>query len=101
MAKHAWTGYAKFAMGENELKPRSQHGEPGPGNIFPPGMGATMVDAASTLSVMGLTAELAQAEEWIFTKLNFARAASVSVFETNIRFLGGLLSGYALTGAAR
>ncbi len=100
MAKHAWDGYVKYAFGENELRPIAMRGESGASNIFPPGYGATLVDSISTLSVMGLTSELAQAEEWLFTKLDFGRgAAFVSVFETNIRFLGGLLSGYALTGA--
>ncbi len=99
MAQHAWRGYAKYAMGENELRPISARGEPGAGNIFPPGFGATLVDSCSTLKVMGLDAELAEAEAWLFTQLNFGRgSAYASVFETNIRFLGGLLSGYALTG---
>ena len=61
-------------------------------------MGATIVDGLDTLIIMGLDSEAADGIAWIDANLNFNQAAKVSVFEVNIRFLGGLLSAYALTG---
>ncbi|PIO53183.1 hypothetical protein TELCIR_25492, partial [Teladorsagia circumcincta] len=62
-------------------------------------MGATIVDAIDTLWIMGLKEEYEQARSWIKHSLDFTRTAKgdLSVFETNIRFIGGLLSIYALT----
>ena len=64
-------------------------------------MGATIVDGLDTLIIMGLESEAADGIAWIEDNLNFNQAAKVSVFEVNIRFLGGLLSAYALTGRFR
>jgi hypothetical protein len=77
-------------------------------------LGATIVDAYDTLLIMGLKQEAARAEEFILNKLSFDHVrpvchlatcrsrvlqdVTVSVFETTIRHLGGLLSAYALTG---
>ncbi|XP_006815977.1 mannosyl-oligosaccharide 1,2-alpha-mannosidase IA-like [Saccoglossus kowalevskii] len=98
MMKHAWTGYHKYAWGENELKPNSKVGHSA--SIFGRSrMGATIVDATDTLYLMGLMEEYRQARDWIATDFNFATQASdASVFEVNIRFVGGLLSAYAISG---
>ena len=41
-------------------------------------------------------AEFARAVRWVGSNLDFNRNISVSVFETNIRVLGGLISGHLL-----
>lgn len=60
-------------------------------------MGLTVVDSLDTLLIMGLKDEYAQGRQWVADKLNFDGKPSVSVFETTIRILGGLLSAYYLS----
>lgn len=97
MMKHAWHGYAKYAWGFNEVKPISKipHTE----SIFGgEALGASIVDGIDTLFIMGLKEEYLAARTWIENNLNFNRYdMDLSVFETNIRYVGGLLSIYALT----
>ncbi|KJH42565.1 glycosyl hydrolase family 47 [Dictyocaulus viviparus] len=98
MTKFAWDSYRKYSWGSNELRPISKIGHSA--SVFGMGeMGATIVDAIDTLWIMGLKEEYEQAREWIALNLDFAVSAKgdLSVFETNIRFIGGLLSIYALT----
>ncbi|VDK71854.1 unnamed protein product [Cylicostephanus goldi] len=98
MTKFAWDNYRKYAWGQNELRPVSKRGHSA--SVFGMGdIGATIVDAIDTLWIMGLKEEYEQARSWILNTLNFSQAArgDISVFETNIRFIGGLLSIYALT----
>lgn len=61
-------------------------------------MGWTLVDSMDTLAIMGLSEEFTEAVDWVKNELNFDRATDVSVFETTIRELGGLLSAYELSG---
>jgi len=61
-------------------------------------MGFTLIDTLDTLWIMGLHKEFAEAREWVATKLSFNKHRGVSVFETTIRALGGLLSAYDLSG---
>ncbi|ULU09145.1 hypothetical protein L3Y34_013923 [Caenorhabditis briggsae] len=98
MIKFAWDGYRKYAWGENELRPNSRSGHSS--SIFGYGKtGATIIDAIDTLFIVGLKEEYKEARDWI-SEFNFKDLAKgdLSVFETNIRFTGGLLSAYALTG---
>ncbi|KAI9019865.1 glycoside hydrolase [Hyaloraphidium curvatum] len=60
-------------------------------------MALTAVDSLSTLFLLGLKAEYAQALAMVLS-WDFAVDHPVSVFETTIRVLGGLLSAWALTG---
>ncbi|XP_031554360.1 mannosyl-oligosaccharide 1,2-alpha-mannosidase IA-like [Actinia tenebrosa] len=97
MMKHAWNGYVTYAWGSNELRPISKTGHSA--SIFGTGsMGATVVDALSTLYLMDMKEEFERGKKWIALSLNFNQASDVSVFEITIRFLGGLLSAYALSG---
>lgn len=97
MMKHAWVNYKKYAWGSNELRPISKRGHSA--SIFGTlQLGATIVDAADTLYIMELMDEYNEAREWIAQNLHFEGSTEMSVFETNIRFVGGLLSLYALTG---
>jgi mannosyl-oligosaccharide alpha-1,2-mannosidase len=62
-------------------------------------VGLTIVEALDTLYLMGLDDELAEGVGWIKDNLDFGGVnADVQVFETNIRMVGGLLSGYLCTG---
>lgn len=61
-------------------------------------MGATIVDALDTLYIMGLHDEFRDGQKWIEDSLDFSVNSEVSVFEVNIRFIGGLLAAYYLSG---
>ncbi|CAL4062907.1 unnamed protein product, partial [Meganyctiphanes norvegica] len=98
MVLHAWRGYKSYAWGKNELRPVSKRGHTA-GIFGRQDMGATIVDALDTLYIMGLTEEFNEGRNWVHNNLDFNQLRSeMSVFETNIRFVGGLLSIYALTG---
>lgn len=47
---------------------------------------------------MGMDKEFDQAKKWVKDSLTFNHATEVSVFETTIRELGGLLSAFDLSG---
>lgn len=98
MLKFAWDNYAKYAWGENEFKPLSRRAHHG--SIFGrEKIGLTIMDGMDTLFIAGLKDEFNAAREWVessFTLENFG--SDLSVFETNIRLVGGMLSCYALTG---
>uniref|UniRef100_A0AAY4DP91 alpha-1,2-Mannosidase n=1 Tax=Denticeps clupeoides TaxID=299321 RepID=A0AAY4DP91_9TELE len=97
MMKHAWDSYRQYGWGHNELKPLAKKGHST--NIFGNSqMGATIVDALDTLYIMGLHDEFKDGQEWIEQNLDFSVNAEVSVFEVNIRFIGGLLAAYYLSG---
>ncbi|ESN94889.1 hypothetical protein HELRODRAFT_87481 [Helobdella robusta] len=96
MMQHAWSMYEKHAWGENELKPISKRGHSA--NIFGHSkMGATIVDGLDTLYLMGLTEEFARGRQWVKESFRFEANSDISVFEVNIRFVGGLLACYALS----
>ena len=90
--QHAWKGYKKYAWGRDEVKPISNKGQDNWG-----GMGVTLVDSLDTLWLMGMKTEFAEARDWVANSLTFDRAGTVSVFETTIRELGGLLAAYDLS----
>ncbi|XP_043243879.1 mannosyl-oligosaccharide 1,2-alpha-mannosidase IA-like [Amphibalanus amphitrite] len=98
MMQHAWKGYATYAWGSNELRPVSKRGHSA-GIFGNRPMGATIVDAMDTLYIMGMDAEFEEGRRWIADHLDVSKMDSeVSIFEMNIRYVGGLLSCYALTG---
>lgn len=96
-AQHAWQGYRTYAWGHDDLAPlsRSYH------DWYAESLLMTPVDALDTLTMMGLDKEAAEARELIATKLSFDKDIYVKHFEITIRLLGGLLSGYQLTGDKR
>ncbi|KAK6633496.1 hypothetical protein RUM43_001078 [Polyplax serrata] len=98
MMRHAWDNYVRHAWGKNELRPITKRGHTA--SIFGTGaLGATIVDGLDTLYIMGMDKEYQQGRDWIETHFNISSMNSdLSVFETNIRFIGGFLSCYALTG---
>src|SRR5271170_6529137 len=92
----AWRNYVERAFGHDQIKPISGGAEE---FFFPggPGLGLSMVEALDTLYLMGLDAELEEAVGWITRNLRFDIDDDIQVFETNIRMVGGLLSGWMAT----
>ncbi|CAO1623879.1 unnamed protein product [Sympodiomycopsis kandeliae] len=86
--------YKKFCYGHDELRPLSTRCDDPLG-----GWGATLVDAMSTAKVMGLQ-ELFDESVKKVAQTDYTKTDSeeVSLFETVIRHLGGLLSAYDLNG---
>ena len=91
--KHIWKNYKEKAFGSDELRPIS-----GSTNQNWGGMGTTLVDALDTLWLMGMKEEFEEARDWVRDHLKHSPPGDVSVFETTIRSLGGLLSAYDLSG---
>ncbi|KAL7980496.1 hypothetical protein Chor_001650 [Crotalus horridus] len=61
--------------------------------------GATVVDALDTLYVMELQEEFQEAKDWVEQSFDLnVQNGEASLFEVNIRYVGGLLSAYYLTG---
>ena len=56
----------------------------------------TLIDTLDTLAIMGNIREFSFAIRRVIQQVSFNANLSVSVFETNIRVLGGLLSGHVL-----
>ncbi|XP_041739530.1 mannosyl-oligosaccharide 1,2-alpha-mannosidase IA isoform X2 [Coregonus clupeaformis] len=96
MMKFAWDNYKRYAWGENELRPLSRNGNDG--RTFGGLRGASIVDSLDTLYIMGLGEEYQEAKEWVENNLNLSVGGEASLFEVNIRYVGGLLSAYYLTG---
>lgn len=57
-----------------------------------------MLDSLDTMVIMKLDHYVSEGLQWIKSNLRFDQDASISVFETTIRALGGLISAYDLTG---
>ncbi|CAB9523080.1 oligosaccharide 1,2-alpha-mannosidase [Seminavis robusta] len=93
MMKTAWQGYVDHAFGMDEIKPASGTGDNGWG-----GFGVTLVDTLDTLWLTGMKDEFWQARDWVRDHLMHGKPHQVSVFETTIRSLGGLLSAYDWSG---
>lgn len=92
--KHAWQGYKKIAMGHDEVKPLSK----GPEDPFN-GWGATLVDSIDTLWIMELKDEFSEAVDAI-KNIDFKTSLreDIPLFETTIRYIGGLLGAYDISG---
>ncbi|KAL4919920.1 glycoside hydrolase [Aspergillus aurantiobrunneus] len=91
--KHAWTGYRKNAWLQDELSPLSG----GYRDSFA-GWAVTLVDSLDSLVIMGLIDEFEEALQAL-EHIDFSTTESIqiNVFETNIRYLGGLLGAHDLT----
>ena len=91
--KRNWHSYRKYAWTKDELKPITGTGDKSFG-----GWGATLVDSLDTLWIMGLKDEFFEAVEAVaMVDFGESELKSVSVFETTIRYLGGLISAYDLS----
>lgn len=90
---HSWNGYKKHAWLQDQVTPvtgafKNDFGK----------RGATLIDALDTLIVMGLDKEFLAAIKAV-KKIDFTTSAvlNLNVFETTIRYLGGLLGAYDLS----
>jgi mannosyl-oligosaccharide alpha-1,2-mannosidase len=90
----SWASYKRQAWMKDALKPIS-------GDYVDQfsGWAATLVDSLDTLWMMGLREEFHEAVEAVAT-IDFGQstAARVNTFETCIRYLGGLIAAYDLSG---
>ncbi|XP_030361037.1 mannosyl-oligosaccharide 1,2-alpha-mannosidase IC isoform X2 [Strigops habroptila] len=99
MMKFAWDNYKLYALGKNELRPLTKNGHIG--NMFGGLRGATVVDALDTLYIMELEEEFQEAKKWVEKSFDLNVNGEASLFEVNIRYVGGLLATYYLTGEER
>ncbi|KLO14156.1 seven-hairpin glycosidase [Schizopora paradoxa] len=91
---HAYASYERFALPADELKPLRNTSQQ---NFN--GWGVTMYDALDTLWIMDMKPQFEVAIRWIsLAEFHSKKDAPVMFFETVIRYLGGLLSAYALSG---
>jgi mannosyl-oligosaccharide alpha-1,2-mannosidase len=92
----AWRQYRDRAWGKDQIRPISGGFESFP--LKDHHLGLTIVEALDTLWVMGLDAEFRDGVEWVKRNLDFDVDGEVSVFETSIRLVGGLLSAFHACG---
>ena len=93
MFYHGYESYLANAFPKDELLPLSCTGKDHPDG----GWGAlTAVDALDTLLVMGNHTEFERIARWATEHVTFDMNKTVSLFETNIRILGGLLSAHQM-----
>lgn len=92
--KRTWAGYKQYAWMKDELRPVSKTYH----DKFM-GWAATLVDSLDTLWIMGLEREFEEAVNATAT-INFKESfqSRIPMFETTIRYLGGLLGAYDITG---
>ncbi len=91
---HAWNGYKKYAWGNDDLKPLSKTYK----NWYEQTLLMTPVDSLDSLILLGLKNEAKETRKYITENLSFDKDIYVQNFEITIRLLGGLLSGYQMTG---
>ncbi|XP_015127051.1 ER degradation-enhancing alpha-mannosidase-like protein 2 [Diachasma alloeum] len=95
MFDHAYSSYLKYAYPYDELRSLSCDGFDTWGSFS-----LTLIDALDTLAVMGNYTEFRRVAEIISSRKDFKANINVSVFETNIRVVGGLLSAHLLSKKA-
>ncbi|MBW0505930.1 hypothetical protein O181_045645 [Austropuccinia psidii MF-1] len=92
----AFNDYMTFGFPADEVRPVTKVGK-----STRNGWSASLVDALDTLFVMDLQTEFEKAIAATL-KIDFSRSQvdqGVSVFETTIRYIGGMLSAYELSGS--
>ncbi|XP_065676424.1 ER degradation-enhancing alpha-mannosidase-like protein 2 isoform X3 [Hydra vulgaris] len=92
MFYHGYDSYLKYAYPYDELKPLSCSGQDTWGSYS-----LTLIDALDTLLIMGNMTEFKRVAKLLEDTISFERDINVSVFETNIRVVGGLLSAHLLS----
>lgn len=92
----AWAQYRQHAWGKDQIKPISGGFESFP--LKDHHLGLTIIEALDTLWVMGLDEEFREGVEWVKANLDFDLDGELSVFETSIRLVGGLLSAHHACG---
>jgi mannosyl-oligosaccharide alpha-1,2-mannosidase len=92
----AWAQYREHAWGKDQIKPISGGSESFP--LKNHHLGLSLIEALDTLWVMGLDEEFRDGVDWVKRNLDFDVDGEVSVFETSIRLVGGLLSAFHACG---
>ncbi|KAH7348840.1 glycoside hydrolase family 47 protein [Rhexocercosporidium sp. MPI-PUGE-AT-0058] len=92
---HSWTGYKEHAWLRDEVAPLSGQYKDTFG-----GWAATLVDALDTLWIMGMKTDFEIAVNAV-QEIDFSTTETdtVNVFETTIRYMGGFLAAYDISGA--
>nr|XP_022908380.1 ER degradation-enhancing alpha-mannosidase-like protein 3 [Onthophagus taurus] len=103
MFYHAYNAYMENAFPADELMPLSCSGRyrgltPNRGDIDDSlgNFSLTLIDTLDTLVILGDLEEFEHAVKLVIDNVSFDNDVVVSVFETNIRILGGLLSAHIL-----
>lgn len=92
---HAWHGYKEKAWMSDELSPISG----GAATTFG-GWAATLVDSLDSLWLMGMLDDFEEAVREVRNiNFNITETDTLNLFETTIRYLGGLLGAYDLSDA--
>ena len=108
MFDHAYGAYKTYAHPADELMPLSCKGryrgsEVSRGDIDEAlgNFSLTLIDTLDTLAVLGKIDEFDEQVRYVVANVNFNSDAVVSVFETNIRVLGGLLGAHCAAVALK
>uniref|UniRef100_A0A8C9TBK7 alpha-1,2-Mannosidase n=1 Tax=Scleropages formosus TaxID=113540 RepID=A0A8C9TBK7_SCLFO len=103
MFDHAYQNYMDHAYPADELMPLTCRGrvrglEPSRGDIDDAlgKFSLTLIDTLDTLALLNKTAEFEAAVRRVLSDVRLDNDIVVSVFETNIRVLGGLLGGHSM-----
>ncbi|XP_065411722.1 ER degradation-enhancing alpha-mannosidase-like protein 3 isoform X3 [Chrysemys picta bellii] len=103
MFDHAYSNYMEHAYPADELMPLTCRGrvrgqEPSRGDVDDAlgKFSLTLIDTLDTLVVLNKTKEFEDAVKNVIKDVNLDNDIVVSVFETNIRVLGGLLGGHSV-----
>jgi mannosyl-oligosaccharide alpha-1,2-mannosidase len=91
---HSWTGYKNHAWLKDELTPISGESK----NVLG-GWAATLVDSLDSLWIMGMLDDFELAVGTL-DEIDFSTTDTkeINVFETTIRYLGGFLAAYDISG---
>ncbi|XP_043946102.1 ER degradation-enhancing alpha-mannosidase-like protein 2 [Protopterus annectens] len=95
MFYHAYNSYLDNAFPYDELRPLTCDGHDTWGSFS-----LTLIDALDTLLVLGNKTEFQRVVQLLENTLDFNINVNASVFETNIRVVGGLLSAHLLSKKA-
>ncbi|KAJ1898343.1 mannosyl-oligosaccharide alpha-1,2-mannosidase [Kickxella alabastrina] len=92
--KYAWDAYRRNAFGCDEYHPISRTGT----NNTRQGVGYFVADVLDTLLLMGLVKEYNEGRNFLVHHVSYDQPGVVSLFETTIRVLGGLLAAFHWSG---
>eukprot|EP00967_Tisochrysis_lutea_P093422 scaffold135147_cov28-Tisochrysis_lutea.AAC.4 len=89
--QHSYDAYIAHAFPKDVLLPLTCGGRDGWGSFS-----LTLIDSLDTLALMGNASEFETRVNWVAEHVSFDVDETVSLFETTIRALGGLLSAHLL-----
>lgn len=91
MARHSMLSYLTYGFPFDELDSMSCGGTDSFGGFY-----TTLVDGLDTMALVGAHHTFREYASFLCRRLRFDADVNVSVFETNIRLLGGLLSAHLM-----